>query len=146
MWLESARFPFQPTADEPSIATNTVARYFSPIAKAWRRLLCRQTAGWSGLEESVMRVSRSAQTILAAVLLIGGYSLALAAPPADTTLPSYTELDKDKDGIVTLSEIDVYPPGVAARLQHCDSNKDHKLSQREYAQCTASTHPHTPAK
>ena len=93
-----------------------------------------------------MRVSRSAPTILAAVLLIGGYSLALAATPADTTLPSYTQLDKDNDGIVTLPEMDVYPPGVAARLHHCDSNKDHKLSQQEYARCTASAHPHTPAK
>ena len=93
-----------------------------------------------------MRVFRSAQMILTAVLLSGGYSLALAAAPAEAALPSYTALDKDKDGIVTLSEIDVYPPGIAARLHHCDSNKDHKLSQQEYAQCTASAHPHTPAK
>lgn len=93
-----------------------------------------------------MHLSHSAQMILIAVLLTGSYSLAQAAPPADTSLPSYTQLDKDKDGIVTLSEIDVYPPGVAARLHHCDSNKDHKLSQQEYAQCTASPHPHTPAR
>ena len=93
-----------------------------------------------------MRVSRSAQMILTAVLLAGGYSLALAAAPAEAALPSYTALDKDKDGIVTLSEIDVYPPGVAARLHHCDTNKDHKLSQQEYAQCTVNAHPHTPAR
>lgn len=93
-----------------------------------------------------MRVSRSAQIILTAVLLSGGYSLALAAAPADTTLPSYTELDKDKDGIVTLSEIDVYPPGVAARLHHCDSNKDKQVTRQEYAQCSAAAHAHAPAK
>ena len=93
-----------------------------------------------------MRVSHSAQMILTAVLLTGTYSLALASPPADTPLPSFTQLDKDKDGIVTLSEIDVYPPGVAARLHHCDTNKDHKLSQQEYAPCTVNAHPHTPAR
>ena len=93
-----------------------------------------------------MRVSHSAQMILTAVLLSGGYSLALAAAPADTTLPSYTALDKDKDGIVTLSEIDVYPPGIAARLHHCDSNKDKQVSQQEYAQCTDGAHRHTPVK
>lgn len=93
-----------------------------------------------------MRMSHSAQLILAAVLLTGGYSLALAAPPADNNLPSYTALDKDKDGIVTLSEIDVYPPGVAARLHHCDSNKDKQLSRQEYAQCSAAAHSHAPAK
>ena len=93
-----------------------------------------------------MRVSHSAQMILTAVLLTGTYSLALASPPADTPLPSFTQLDKDKDGIVTLSEIDVYPPGVAARLHHCDSNKDKQVSRQEYAQCSAAAHSHAPAK
>lgn len=93
-----------------------------------------------------MRVSRSAQMILTVVLLSDGSSLALAAPPAGTILPSYTELDKDKDGIVTLSEIDVYPPGVAERLHHCDSNKDKQVSRQEYVQCTDGAHRHTPVK
>ena len=93
-----------------------------------------------------MRMPHPPQLLLTAALLTAGCSLALAAPPADTPLPSFTQLDKDKDGIVTLSEIDVYPPGVAARLHHCDTNKDHKLSQQEYAQCTVNAHPHTPAR
>lgn len=94
-----------------------------------------------------MRMPRPTQLFVIAMLLAGGCSLAQAAPPAaDSSLPSYTQLDKDKDGVVTMSEIDVYPPGVAARLHRCDINKDQKLSQQEYAQCTAAAHPHAPAR
>ncbi len=76
------------------------------------------------------------------VLLAIGASTALAGstwaasrPSPSTPLPQYDEVDKDKDGIVTLAEIEVYPPAIAARLRNCDTNKDSKLSREEYAHC-----------
>jgi len=103
------------------------------------------TVGCPGCEEYMMHTTLTAR-ILTAALLAGGACLAQAAPPADTALPSYTQLDKDKDGIVTMAEMDVYPPGVAARLHHCDTDKNHQLSQPEYAQCTAGAHAPMPAQ
>ncbi|WP_305805199.1 hypothetical protein [Stenotrophomonas sp. YIM B06876] len=69
---------------------------------------------------------------------------AIAAPP-DTVLyrvplPAYNEMDKDKNGVVTLPEIDVYPPEIAARLRQCDTNKDLKLSREEYDRCEMAAH------
>lgn len=55
-------------------------------------------------------------------------------------LPAFNELDKDKDGIVTLHEVDVYPDALAARLRKCDADKDQKISRDEYAKCEHAAH------
>jgi len=53
----------------------------------------------------------------------------------DAALPAYEQLDANKDGIVTLPEVEVYSPALASRIRHCDANADGKLTRAEYAAC-----------
>lgn len=66
-------------------------------------------------------------------------SVTMAASPGsaavDKPLPSYHQLDKDSNGVVTLPEIDVYPAAMAKRIHRCDTNHDAKLTAHEYAAC-----------
>ncbi|HIE1101885.1 MULTISPECIES: hypothetical protein [Stenotrophomonas] len=50
-------------------------------------------------------------------------------------IPAYESLDKDKDGIVTLAEVDAVAPEWAKRLKACDTDRDQKLSRGEYDVC-----------
>jgi len=89
--------------------------------------------------------------VLPAVLVIGSALLLSAcsrpqdasdAPAAaDVTqvhlIPPYPSLDKDKDGIVTLAEVDAVAPEWAQRLRACDTDSDQKLSRGEYDACKA---------
>lgn len=50
-------------------------------------------------------------------------------------LPAYESLDANGDGIVTLPEIVVHSPPLAARIKHCDANGDETMSREEYAAC-----------
>ena len=75
---------------------------------------------------------------LPVLLLAGAQGFAQNAAPASTQsaeLPSYESLDANGDGIVTLPEIVVHSPPLAARVKHCDANGDEKLSREEYAAC-----------
>lgn len=90
---------------------------------------------------------RTRSTFLVATAVSVAFALgscgAFAAPPPPapasaagaTDLPAYDALDADKDGIVTLPEVVVYSPSLAARIAHCDSNGDKRLSKKEYAAC-----------
>jgi hypothetical protein len=66
-------------------------------------------------------------------------TVTMAASPGnaavDKPFPSYHQLDKDRNGVVTLPEIDVYPAAVAKRIHRCDMNHDAKLTAHEYAAC-----------
>lgn len=57
-----------------------------------------------------------------------------AGPPSDA-VPSYEELDANKDGIVTLPEVVVHNPALAKRIAHCDSDNNKVLSRKELAAC-----------
>lgn len=89
-----------------------------------------------------MHALPSLPLFLAAAVIAGVAGTAAAAdkqvPPPP--LPGYEAIDKDKDGIVTLGEIDVYPPAIAARLRKCDTDKDKTLSREEYARCGHAAH------
>lgn len=79
-------------------------------------------------------------TVLALMLVSVGASAAsprqaAASPPGADGLPPYDSLDTDKDGIVTLPEVIVRSPSLAARIAHCDTNGDKRLSKEEYAAC-----------
>lgn len=94
-----------------------------------------------------MRPSLALYPLLAAMALsFGPVFVAAAASKAPEPLPTYEQLDKDKDGIVTMSEVDVYPPGVAARLHRCNTDKDQQLSREEYARCEHDAPPPAKAK
>ncbi|PTR34818.1 hypothetical protein C8J98_10175 [Luteibacter sp. OK325] len=82
--------------------------------------------------------ARLALTSLILSLVFAG--MAFASPPqSKPTLPSFDEIDKDKDGIVTLPEIMVYPDNVAKILKSCDADHDSRLTRDEYASCKAVT-------
>jgi len=89
----------------------------------------------------------SARLTLSSLILSLALALALAfagaahasPPQSKPTLPSFDEIDKDKDGIVTLPEIMVYPDNVAKILKSCDADHDSKLTRDEYASCKAVT-------
>jgi len=82
----------------------------------------------------------SARLTLSSFLFLAFAGTAFASPPqSKPTLPSFDEIDKDKDGIVTLPEIMVYPDNVAKILKSCDADHDSKLTRDEYASCKAVT-------
>jgi len=83
----------------------------------------------------------SARLALSSLILsLGFVGMAFASPPqSKPALPSFDEIDKDKDGIVTLPEIMVYPDNVAKILKSCDADHDSKLTRDEYASCKAVT-------
>lgn len=88
-----------------------------------------------------MHAIPSLPLFLAAAIIAGVASTATAADKtAPPPLPDYDAIDKNKDGIVTLAEIDVYPPAIAARLHKCDTDKDKTLSREEYARCERAAH------
>ncbi|MCE3001623.1 MAG: hypothetical protein LW860_02815 [Xanthomonadaceae bacterium] len=60
-----------------------------------------------------------------------------AQPPAarPEPLPSYEALDANRDGIVTLPEIDVYSRPLAREVQHCDHDNDRTMTREEHAAC-----------
>lgn len=78
---------------------------------------------------------------LPVLLLAGAQVLAQNAVPAapartqSAELPPYESLDANGDGIVTLPEIVVRSPPLAARVKHCDANGDETMSREEYAAC-----------
>ncbi|HEL3813312.1 TPA: hypothetical protein UMY79_000133 [Stenotrophomonas maltophilia] len=84
-----------------------------------------------------------AALVIATALLLGACSKPQEASKAtageDVTevklLPAYESLDKDKDGIVTLAEVDAVAPDWAERLHTCDTDRDQKLSRGEYDVC-----------
>ena len=79
-------------------------------------------------------------TLSSLILSLAFAGMAFASPPqSKPTLPSFDEIDKDKDGIVTLPEIMVYPDNIATILKSCDANHDSKLTRDEYASCKAVT-------
>jgi len=57
-------------------------------------------------------------------------------------IPSYESLDKDKDGIVTLAEVDAVAPDWAERLHACDTDRDQKLTRGEYDVCKQTSTAH----
>jgi hypothetical protein len=83
----------------------------------------------------------SARLALSSLIFSLGFAgMALAsAPQSKPTLPSFDEIDKNKDGIVTLPEIMVYPDNVAKILKSCDADHDSRLTRDEYASCKAVT-------
>ncbi|AEM51497.1 hypothetical protein [Stenotrophomonas maltophilia] len=91
-----------------------------------------------------------AALVVVAGLLLGACSKPQEASKAtaaeDVTevklIPSYESLDKDKDGIVTLAEVDAVAPDWAERLHACDTDRDQKLTRGEYDVCkqTSTTH------
>ncbi|MGF6416787.1 hypothetical protein ABH900_000248 [Stenotrophomonas sp. AN71] len=89
-----------------------------------------------------------AALVVATVLLLGACSKpqeasAPAAAAADVTevklIPPYESLDKDKDGIVTLAEVDAVAPDWAKQLSACDTDRDQKLTRGEYDVCKQTT-------
>ncbi|EKT4089323.1 TPA: hypothetical protein UMF52_001660 [Stenotrophomonas maltophilia] len=84
---------------------------------------------------------------LRAGLLLGACSKTQEASKAtaaeDVTevklIPSYESLDKDKDGIVTLAEVDAVAPDWAERLHACDTDRDKTLTSGEYDVCKQTT-------
>ncbi|MBW8811640.1 MAG: hypothetical protein JF591_23080 [Lysobacter sp.] len=60
---------------------------------------------------------------------------AKAAVAAEAAKPSYESLDSNKDGVVTLPEVVVKAPDLAARIRHCDLDHNSALSRAEYAAC-----------
>lgn len=87
---------------------------------------------------------------LSAGLLLGACSNPQEASKAtaaeDVTevglIPAYESLDKDKDGIVTLAEVDAVAPDWAERLHACDTDRDQKLSRGEYDVCKQTSASH----
>ncbi|HCT27483.1 MAG TPA: hypothetical protein DIW85_14895 [Stenotrophomonas sp.] len=87
---------------------------------------------------------------LSAGLLLGACSKTQEASKAtaaeDVTevklIPPYESLDKDKDGIVTLAEVDAVAPDWAERLHACDTDRDQKLSRGEYDVCKQTSASH----
>ncbi|WP_432591940.1 hypothetical protein [Stenotrophomonas maltophilia] len=91
-----------------------------------------------------------AALVVAAGLLLGACSKPQEASKAtaaeDVTevklIPSYESLDKDKDGIVTLAEVDAVAPDWAERLHACDTDRDQKLTRGEYDVCKQTSTAH----
>ncbi len=88
------------------------------------------------------RIKHGSRWLLPMLLLAGIAGNAAAAPTAKApaSLPAFETLDKDKDGIVTLHEVNVYPDAIAARLRKCDADKDMRISRDEYAKCEHAAH------
>ncbi|MDR2961806.1 MAG: hypothetical protein LBV10_19980 [Stenotrophomonas sp.] len=57
-------------------------------------------------------------------------------------IPPYESLDKDKDGIVTLAEVDAVAPDWAQRLHACDTDRDKTLTRGEYDVCRNTSGSH----
>jgi len=97
-----------------------------------------------------MNVVDTRLALFAALLSLAVASSAFASPPLPqktAALPTFDEMDKDKDGIVTLTEIMVYPDPVAKVVKSCDGDHDEKLTREEYASCKAAAdYPVKPAK
>ncbi|HIE0125534.1 MULTISPECIES: hypothetical protein [Stenotrophomonas] len=91
-----------------------------------------------------------AALVVVAGLLLGACSKPQEASKAtaaeDVTevklIPSYESLDKDKDGIVTLAEVDAVAPDWAERLHACDTDRDQKLTRGEYDVCKQTSTAH----
>lgn len=87
---------------------------------------------------------------LSAALLLGACSRTQEASRAtaaeDVTevklIPPYESLVKDKDGIVTLAEVDAVAPDWAERLHACDTDRDKTLSHGEYDVCKQTSASH----
>lgn len=89
---------------------------------------------------------------LSAGLLLGACSNPQEASKAtaaeDVTevglIPAYESLDKDKDkdGIVTLAEVDAVAPDWAERLHACDTDRDKTLTRGEYDVCKQTSASH----
>ncbi|HXO99115.1 MAG TPA: hypothetical protein VN813_01370 [Luteibacter sp.] len=89
-----------------------------------------------------MHIVNARLSLFAIILSLGIAGPALAAPPQKAAaLPSFEEMDKDNDGIVTLPEIMVYPDPIASIVKSCDADNDSKLTRAEYASCEAVTKP-----
>lgn len=96
-----------------------------------------------------MNMQSKTRTLVATLALALCAGTALAAPPApgaaatrpapaaarNAKLPAYGTLDTNRDGIVTLPEVDVYSRPLAASVRHCDADHNDKLSRDEYAAC-----------
>ncbi len=84
---------------------------------------------------------------LCAGLLLGACSKTQEASKAtaaeDVTevklIPAYESLDKDKDDIVTLAEVDAVAPDWAERMHACDTDHDKTLTRGEYDVCKQTT-------
>lgn len=80
-------------------------------------------------------------------LLLGACSRTQEASTAIATedvtevklIPAYESLDKDKDGIVTLAEVDAVAPDWAERMHACDTDHDKTLTRGEYDVCKQTT-------
>lgn len=86
---------------------------------------------------------------LCAALLLGACSRTQEASKAtaeDVTevklIPPYESLDRDKDGIVTLAEVDAVAPDWAERLHACDTDRDKTLTRGEYDVCKQTSASH----
>jgi len=87
---------------------------------------------------------------LCAALLLGACSRTQEASKAtaaeDVTevklIPPYESLDKNKDGIVTLAEVDAVAPDWAERLHACDTDRDKTLTRGEYDVCKQTSGAH----
>ncbi len=88
------------------------------------------------------RIAQPSRWLLPLLLVAAMAGTAAAAPAAKAPapLPAFDDVDKDKDGIVTLHEVDVYPDAIAARLRKCDADKDTNISRDEYARCEHAAH------
>ena len=73
-------------------------------------------------------------------------AVAYAADPKDQPKASDTDqqfnvIDTNKNGVLTMPEIEVYGgKALKERLQKCDSNKDSLISREELAACKISAH------
>ena len=64
----------------------------------------------------------------------------VAAKTADTA-HQFDLIDANKNGVLTMPEIEVYGgKALAQRLKKCDSNKDSVISREELAACKVSAH------
>lgn len=92
-----------------------------------------------------------------ALSLCGGLLLGACSKPQEASqataaedvtevklIPAYESLDKDKDkdGIVTLSEVDAVAPDWAERLHACDTDRNKTLSRGEYDVCKQTSASH----
>lgn len=57
-------------------------------------------------------------------------------------IPPYESLDKDKDGIVTLAEVDAVAPDWTKQLRSCDTDRDKTLTRSEYDVCRNTSGSH----
>lgn len=73
--------------------------------------------------------------IAVAGLRAGTDAQAAVAKTTEAAKPSYDSLDSNKDGVVTLPEVVVKAPDLAARIRHCDLDHNSALSRAEYAVC-----------